>query len=679
MNKHMRSVFVFVLALITIYTAATPATAQTTSSLKKVPWQGKEWFMHGVNMPWIQWGCDFGSGCNWGRNNIRYPEAQAKIRPEFQKLKDSKIHVVRWWLFPGNPSTNDQANRMIVTDSSGKPTGIDPGVYQDIDAALALAEEYDIYYNFTLFSAPSSLPASWRDNETHRQALADVLGTMFARYKDNPRLMAWETFNEPEWEIFWDNQADMRTKTVDLVKRIIAKQRATTPALVNIGPAWVQLDVWANAKVDVDFYSPHYYDNMDNQWGRRDNAFTVTADQLRSEYGITEPILLGEMFVGASCPSTDLCTDPMPALERYEEARKRGYAGVWGWSLFYNSTGDKYQVDLAAAKTFAGRYSDIGPSSTGGSVPSAIPTRSPTSTVPTATRTPSPSPTRLPSGEVTLTPSRTPTPNPSVSPITQNFSSSATAQSIKPGTQATIIANVTSKNASNVLVDVEVYNPAGTKVHQAFFSNQAFTAGQTRQFTVNWATGANLVPGTYSLRMGVFSNDWGTLHHWNASAGTLVVTSAAPSPTLTPTRAPTATPSRVPTSAPTTAQSSVWIYARGSNGGGIYPTLQVSVNGTVVKTFYNVVDNYTNPLKFQFTRKITAADVVKVHFINDYYKSNTDDRNTRIDKIVVDGVTYQSEAATTYGVGVASATGCSQGYLQQELLKCNGYLQYKIQ
>lgn len=249
-------------------------------------------------MPWVQWGCDFGSGCSWGDNGVESTTVQAKIRPEFQKLKDNKLHVVRWWMFPGTPTVST-GNRMILTDSSGKPTGIDPGVYRDIDAALQLAQEYDLYYNFTLFSSPSSLPASWRDNETHRQALADVLGQMFARYKDNPRIMAWETFNEPEWEIFWDNQTDMRNKTVDLVKRIIAVQRNTTPALVNIGPAWVQLDVWTNANVDVDFYSPHYYDNMTNQGGRRDNAFSVTASQLRQEYGIDKPILIGEIYVGA--------------------------------------------------------------------------------------------------------------------------------------------------------------------------------------------------------------------------------------------------------------------------------------------------------------------------------------------------------------------------------------------
>ncbi len=500
MQKHTRIVIGFLLALITIFGGASPALAQTTEPLKKVSWHGKDWFLHGVNMPWVQWGCDFGSGCSWGDNGVESTTVQAKIRPEFQKLKDNKLHVVRWWMFPGTPTVSN-GNRMILTDSSGKPTGIDPGVYRDIDAALQLAQEYDLYYNFTLFSSPSSLPASWRDNETHRQALADVLGQMFARYKDNPRIMAWETFNEPEWEIFWDNQTDMRNKTVDLVKRIIAVQRNTTPALVNIGPAWVQLDVWTNANVDVDFYSPHYYDNMTNQWGRRDNAFSVTASQLRQEYGIDKPILLGEIYVGS---------DVNPA-ERYQKARDLGYAGAWGWSLFYNSTSDKMQIDMAGAKSFADKHTDIGPTSSGTTSPTATP-------APTTTRTPTP-----------------------------------------------------------------------------------------------------------------------------------------------------------------VQKSTVAVYAKGFAANNTYPTMQVYINNTLVKTFTNVQDALTTPLTFEFNRKIVSSDVLKVAFTNDYYTSRTNDRNLLIDKIQVDTKTYQTEASTVYGTGVATSAGCKSGYLKQQQLNCNGYFQYNLQ
>lgn len=658
---------------LTILFSMTPAVSAQTSSLKKVPWQGKDWFLHGVNMPWIQWGCDFGSGCTWGDNGVESSAVQAKIRPEFQKLKDNNLHVVRWWLFPGLPSTNDQGNKMILTDASGKPTGIDAGVYRDIDAAVTLAKEYDLYYNFTLFSGPSALPASWRDNPDHRQALADVLGQLFARYKNEPRIFAWETFNEPEWEIFWDNQADLRTKTVDVTKRIIAAQRANTPALVNIGPAWVQLDVWKNANVDVDFYSPHYYDNMQNQYGRRDNAFSVTADQLRQEYGIDKPILLGEAYVG---------TDINP-VERYEEARRRGYAGVWGWSLFYNSTSDRMQIDMAAAKTFASRYSDIGPSGsttvpsiapspTVTKAPTATPTRTPTAvpstTVPTATKAPAPTVSTAPSPTVSVVPQPT---------ITEQFRTSATAPTTSAGKTMPITVKVTSRDAANVLIDVEVYNAAGSKVFQAYFPNQQFTAQQTKQFVPQWAIPAGQATGSYTVKTGIFSNDWATLYSWNNTAGTVTVGTTTV-PTATPTKVPP-TPTKLPPTATPLAGSKIAVYAYGYPANGVYPTLRVVLNGTTVKEFTNVRDARTSPLNFTFSRKLTTTDVVRIQFTNDLNAGSGGDRNVLVDRIVVDGKTFQSEASTTYASGVYVTNACKAGYLLAEKLSCNGYFQYKLQ
>src|SRR5206468_7133136 len=62
------------------------------------------------------------------------------------------------------------------------------------------------------------------------------------------------------------------------------------------------------------------------------------------------------------------------------------------------------------------------------------------------------------------------------------YTSSATAAptSVAPGQTVSITSMVTSSQASTVLVDVEVYDPASTKVFQQFWDNQAFSAGQTR-------------------------------------------------------------------------------------------------------------------------------------------------------------------------------------------------------
>ena len=121
---------------------------------------------------------------------------------------------------------------------------------------------------------------------------------------------------------------------------------------------------------------------------------------------------------------------------------------------------------------------------------------------------------------------------------------------------------VTSGAASNVLVDLELYDPSGAKVAQQVWDAQAFSAGQRRTFSMNWSAPSGAPLGSYTIRAGVFRPAWAGLLHWNGSAGSLSVT-AASAPTATPT--PTAVPTQVTqpgfTSSATVAPASV---ARGA-------------------------------------------------------------------------------------------------------------------
>lgn len=356
----------------------------------RIPWQGKDWYLLGANVPWYNWACDFGCNQNGGVSGNRQT-----FQTGFQKLKDNNIHVARWWVFPGDPW-------QITRDAQG-PTGLNSAIYADFDAALELAEQYDLYYNFVLFSGADAPPSAWLNDPTQRLKLGQALTPLFARYANNPRVMSWEIYNEPEFQI-WNNQVD-QTATVETAKVIANTVHQNSPALVTVGSAFADgMALWKD--VPLDYYSPHWYDYMNS------GGFCMrceTADQKRTRFGITDnkPIVIGETYAG---PDVD-------AQARMNDFYTMGYAGAWPWSLFPDRTNDRLAIDFPALKTFTTGKTDIGPTSIAPSTntptltPSATPilthTLSPTSTLtPTSTQTPtsSPSPTRTP------TPTNSPTP-----------------------------------------------------------------------------------------------------------------------------------------------------------------------------------------------------------------------------------------------------------------------------
>ena len=91
------------------------------------------------------------------------------------------------------------------------------------------------------------------------------------------------------------------------------------------------------------------------------------------------------------------------------------------------------------------------------------------------------------------------------------------------GTSITIAANVRASQAALALVDVEVYNTDGEKIYQRYWDGQSFKKNRTRTFRTTWQVPANLAPGVYTVKIGVFSPGWGVMHHWNNGARTFTV------------------------------------------------------------------------------------------------------------------------------------------------------------
>ena len=144
MNRSLRlAALGVVLAAVSIGWAVFPSSSKGVGAGSRIPWQGANWYLHGVNVPWYNFDCDFGCGTNGG---VASAASQAGLRPQFAQLQQSGVHMLRWYVF-----MNDgwQVNR----DASG-PTSVNPNVYTDISAvhyrpwrywqAMATAFEYEL-------------------------------------------------------------------------------------------------------------------------------------------------------------------------------------------------------------------------------------------------------------------------------------------------------------------------------------------------------------------------------------------------------------------------------------------------------------------------------------------------------------------------------------------------------
>lgn len=108
------------------------------------------------------------------------------------------------------------------------------------------------------------------------------------------------------------------------------------------------------------------------------------------------------------------------------------------------------------------------------------------------------------------------------------FTSGAQVSSstVSPGGTVTITATFTNTGASmsNGITDLEIYNSSGTRVAQQSWSAQAIDTGRSGTFSYAWP--ASSTPGTYTVKLGVFSPGWAATWHWNGSAATISVGSS---------------------------------------------------------------------------------------------------------------------------------------------------------
>ena len=119
--------------------------------------------------------------------------------------------------------------------------------------------------------------------------------------------------------------------------------------------------------------------------------------------------------------------------------------------------------------------------------------------------------------------------------------------------------------------------------------------------------------------------------------------------------------------------SEITIYASGDEG---TETMELRIGGIVVQTWDNVG---TNQQAFQFTAgSIVSADDIQVALVNSAWDpGNGIDENLNVDRIEIDGSTFQTEDPSTLSTGTWTAdNGIAPGNWQNETLHADGYFQY---
>ena len=316
-------------------TAGQPATPLAAWA-PTIRWRGGDWYLLGVNYPYHQYGNDFG-GNAWGNYGVHDPDTYATVDADFARMAALGVRTVRWFAFADGRAG-------ITFDAAGLPTGLDPFVTRDFDAALEIAGRHNIAINFVLLDFRFLWDARTENGvqlgghatvlatPEGRQALVrNVFAPIFRRYANHPAILSWEVMNEPEWILQDAGTVDRENVSRPLTLATFrAFAEPVVEAIHSIAGSYATIGC-ADAKwarnwlgLGLDYYQIHYYDWM--QPYSTDNLFAMRAESLE----LDRPVVVGEFPAANSS---------VAGLRDYLDTwYKNNYAGAWPWSFRAGAT-----------------------------------------------------------------------------------------------------------------------------------------------------------------------------------------------------------------------------------------------------------------------------------------------------------------------------------------------------
>jgi hypothetical protein len=284
-------------------------------------------FKSTVNLPWVNYGQDFGrvNGWEWKGVSNNRPAMESL----FQRLSDSGVNSIVWFLLCDGRGA-------LQFDGNGDLVGVTPEFWKDYDAAIELARKHEIGILWVLldykYMAPSKVEKGVslfghadfiQDGDDvnqfgKRNAFFDrVLDPLVKRYPYESSILGWVLINEPDIAVKegWVSFDSIQNFTSEAARRIrgIAFRQ---PISVAYSDPESLLEYSSKAFDDLDFLIFHHYGAAQPPPLSRINSAMQRA--------MDKPVYIGEF---------DKDAPPTPYDTFISWARNQGFAGVWPWSF----------------------------------------------------------------------------------------------------------------------------------------------------------------------------------------------------------------------------------------------------------------------------------------------------------------------------------------------------------
>lgn len=281
-------------------------------------------FTVGANLPWIDYGLDFGANAWQPGGGLSRPGRRERLRAVLGGIAASGARILRVWVL-------GDGRAGILEDGAGRVRGLDPHVSDDLDAALAEFRTAGLRVVLVLLDHLWLSRPRWESgvrlggrrlsvlDPARREVLIhEVLAPLVEPHRHDPAVAAWEVMNEPEWATLGVGTLDPGVSVSrSLMRRFLGEAvralRARVSQPVTVGLAR-RRGVGLVRGLGLDWYQVHWYESLD-----RLSTLARPVDHLR----LDAPVLLGEY-------PTRGCTVPPDVL--LETAREAGYAGALAWS-----------------------------------------------------------------------------------------------------------------------------------------------------------------------------------------------------------------------------------------------------------------------------------------------------------------------------------------------------------